>query len=224
MDEQRRSLRYPVQDVRGVLILSVEAKIVNVSLTGAALELASPIQVGQAYSLTVAGRGRVLRLQGRVVWCQPVAPQRDATGEPVLTYHAGLRFDGILDPKGERLLEIFRESVVLSFGQRLCTRFRLTTPRPVDLDAEHELEVRKVSRTGMLIETDLPAELDSECELEVQLAGTQLRTRGRIAHLIAHPGDADAERRGAHYQLGVEFLALSERDRQTLDQFLAARA
>jgi len=67
MDEQRRSLRYPVQDVRGVLILSIEAKIVNVSLTGATLKLASPIQVGQAYSLTVANRGSVLRLQGRVV-------------------------------------------------------------------------------------------------------------------------------------------------------------
>ena len=166
----------------------------------------------------------MLRLQGRVVWCQPVDPQRDAAGESVPTYHAGLRFDGILDPKGEKLLEIFREGVVLSFGQRLCTRFRLATPRPVNLDAEHELEVRKLSRTGMLIETELAAELNSECELEIQLAETQLRTRGRIAYLIDHPGDDDAQRRGPHFQLGVEFLALSERDRETLDQFLAARA
>ena len=160
MEERRRASRTPVQDVRGVLILSIEARIVNVSLTGAALELSSPIRVGRTYSLTVASRSRVLRLQGRVVWCQPVDPQRDAAGESVSTYHAGLRFDGILDPKGEKLLEMFREGVVLSFGQRLCARFRLATPRPVNLDAEHELEVRKLSRTGMLIETELAAELE----------------------------------------------------------------
>ena len=224
MDERRRASRYPVQDVRGILILSTEARIVNVSLTGAALELASPIRVGQTYSLTVASRSRVLRLQGHVIWCQAVAPQRDAAGEPVPTYHAGLRFDGILDPKGERLVEIFREGVVLSFGQRLCTRFRLATPRPVNLDAEHELEVRKLSRTGMLIETDLAAELNSECELEIQLAGTQLRTRGRIAYVIDHPSDASGQGRGSHFQLGVEFLALTDRDRETLERFLAARA
>jgi hypothetical protein len=222
MAERRRSPRFQVHDVRGVLVLRVEAKIVNVSLTGAALELASPIQAGQLYNLELRSGSQTLRLRGRVVWCRPVVPQRNAAGETTATYHAGLRFDGVLDERGEALLGLFRESEVVSFGQRLCARFRLETPRPVDLATEHEFEVRKISRTGMLIETELATDLNSVCELEVELGDDAFRAHGRIAHLIAHAQSAgDAPR--SRYQLGLEFIELSGRDREVLERFIAVR-
>lgn len=223
MAERRRSPRHLVQDVRGVLVLRVGAKIVNISLTGAALELTAPIRVGQVYTLKLRGRGQTVQLQGRVVWCQPVTAPRDAGGgESAGTFHAGVHFDGVLDSRGEQLLDVFHESIVVSFGQRLCARFRLETPHPVDLAAEYEFDVRKLSRTGMLIETDLATDLDSVCEFEVELNGDAFRARGRVAHLIAHPPGAGDSPRG-RYQLGLEFLDLPTGDRQSLDRFLGDR-
>jgi PilZ domain len=222
MEERRRSPRHEVQDLRGVLVISTEARIVDVSLTGAALALTAPVRTGQGYTLKLRSQTEVVGFQGRVIWCRPVAPQRDEAGEAVPTYHAGFRFDGVLATPGERLLEVFHDSVVLSFGQRLCARFRLHTPRPVNLASEHEFEVRKISRNGMLIETDLAADLGSQCELEVDLRGVEFRPRGRIAHLISHATDG-GERGRSRYQLGIEFVALDDSNRTALEGFLAPR-
>lgn len=221
MKERRRTPRYTVQDVRGLAVFAVEAQLVNLSLTGAALELASPIRVGGQYLLKLASAGSRVRLPGTVVWCQPAPARLDEVGEEVAVHHAGLRFHDVLGPKGEELLDVFRHSVVLSFGQRLSARFRLETPRQVGLLAEHDFEVRKISASGMLIETDLETELDSILEMELQLDGSTLPLRGRVACIIADSGVGEGPQRPARYRLGVEFQEVSDRDRAALEQFLA---
>jgi hypothetical protein len=220
MKERRRSPRYAVQDLRGVVQFSVEARLLDVSLTGAALELAAPIRVGKTYGLKLRGGGSVVRMSGTGVWCRPAAGRPGERSQAPALYHAGLRFDDVLDPRAEQVLAMVRDSAVVSFGRRVSARFRLETPRPVDVHAEHQFEVRKLSASGMLIETDLGAELDSIVEVDLQLDGAPLRTRGRIAYIVADSGGGEAGA-GVHYRLGVEFTRLSAANRRRLEAFLA---
>ena len=71
MEERRRNQRYAVQDVRGMLLLSTEAKIVNMSLTGMAVETESRLRLGRLYSLKLQHESELaIPLSGTVVWCQ----------------------------------------------------------------------------------------------------------------------------------------------------------
>jgi hypothetical protein len=118
---------------------------------------------------------------------------------------------------GGRLLTALRGSAGASVLRRLPARVRLEAPVPADLMSAREFEVRKISRTGMLVETDLAAELDSEFEVEVALDGHSVSCRGRIAYLIERvsPGAGDPR-----FELGVEFVALGEPARRVLEEFI----
>lgn len=221
MRERRRSPRFSVQHVHGRLVFQVEARLLALGQAGATLELEAPVRVGKAFTLTLRRDGTVRQAPVVVAGCEAAGSRDDAGGEPVEHFTAEVRWaepDPEADPLSE-LLEPFEGETSATLGEERSARLRLAAPPPVDLAAVHPLEVRKISRSGMLVDTDLEAELDSRIDLDVGLDSERLDTRGRVAYVIDLPHEVADD--GRRYRLGIEFEGLGRAELATLDAFLA---
>ncbi|MFH1176396.1 MAG: PilZ domain-containing protein [Acidobacteriota bacterium] len=217
MDNRRRAQRYTVENVRGSLIFSVDARILNMSLAGMAVETASNLRVGRSYGFRLAhGEAEGLRLTGAVVWCRLRAIRKGAAGERAPVYEAGILFEGVLSPHAGELLAFLRNSAIVPLQQRLIGRFHLRQVSAVSLEAEYEFVVRTISASGMLIETELLPALGAVFEMRVQLNGETLVASGRVA-FVREAGELDQDQQAA---VGVEFVAMSQEDRLALEEFI----
>jgi len=218
MKERRRAPRYPVRDVHGTLILSASATILNMSLTGMAVESRANLRVGRRYRLQLSrGDGGPITLAGTVVWCHLRETRGGDDGERAPVYEAGIAFQDVLSEKATELLAFLRESAIITLQERLTGRFRLQIEQPIDLDSEYEFEVKTISASGMLIETDISPEPDSLFQMKVQLDGGTMSACGRVAFL-RNVAEQDKRRITA---IGIEFIDMSDADRAALEGFIA---
>lgn len=217
MAERRSSPRYTVQDVHGTLLLSTEARILNMSLTGMAVETDARLRLGRPYSLKVQHDGEAaVPLTATVMWCQLRQSRPGDSAAARAVYVAGLEFGDVLTEKAHDVMTFLRSAAIVSVQTRVCGRFRARFPDTINLNTEYQFEVEKISVSGMLIVTDLVAEPGSLFETEVQLDEGVFRSHGRVANVSSAPG-----RKGtAAVALGVEFTGMSETDRALLVAFI----
>jgi len=90
--EQRRHRRYDVDGVQGSLLYSLDARILNMSLTGMAIETTSFLKTGGQYWLRVPTGDTQIRFKADVRWCHLVRNERNAAGEMRAVYQAGIDF------------------------------------------------------------------------------------------------------------------------------------
>jgi hypothetical protein len=214
--EQRRHKRYDVEDVRGSLAFNTEAELLNMSLTGMAISTRSMLRVGGTCTLRIPHGGNHLTVPARVMWCRLVGTERAASGEVAPVYQAGLDFRQILDEQAQQMLQLIESSVVVELERRLAGRFKVQVDGPVELQTSQEFEVRRISLSGMLIETALVPEVGAVFDLEIQPDGTAIELRGRVAHVLPNPN-------GEGSQVGMEFLALSAEARRALEALIEAQ-
>jgi len=216
--ERRRSARHVVQDVNGILHLSADAKIVNMSLTGMAVETHAQLRVGRTYSLSLRhGDDHTLHLSGTVVWCHLRGLRKSGSTETRPVYEAGIQFDEALTKTAADLTRILQAAAVIAVEKRISGRFTVDMPEPVNLDATYPFEVKTISTVGILIEADVSLPVDAVIEVHLDLRDYRLRTKGRIAHAseLAGPSGHKISR------LGVEFLEISSGDRRAVADFIA---
>src|SRR6185503_7562039 len=151
--EARRFRRFDVADVRGSLLLSLDARLLNMSLTGMAIETSSVLKVGGDYWLRLNQDGANLRFKTNVKWCHLVRNERDAAGEQRAVYHAGLDFRDGLDENARQVLSFLEKHVVVEVDRRLTGRFSLARAQTAAIGVRHDFEVRRLSLGGMLVET-----------------------------------------------------------------------
>ncbi len=215
--ERRRSPRHPVNDVKGTLHLCSDAKILNMSLTGMAVETNASMKVGRAYSLTLKyGNEQTIRLSGSVVWCHLRGLRRNEAGENRTVYEAGICFQEALTGRTEELARMLGATAVVAVEKRISGRFKLDVAEPVSVRSTHDFMVKTISTVGLLIETEEAAPIGSHVEVEVNLHGRTLTCRGRVAHLHELGGNGDAPRT----QLGIEFVEPSAAERLMVEEFI----
>ncbi len=220
MEERRRAARYPVRDVRGKLVLTASAKILNMSLTGMAVESNANLRIGRSYMLRLThGDAAGPELSGNVVWCHLKAARPVDTGDTAPVYEAGLQFDHMLTGTANELLSFLRATAILTMQQRLMGRFRVSLEESVDLNAECEFVVKTLSGSGMLIETDVSPEPEAFFDVRLYLPDATLFPRCRVA-FARDVGEQDKRRITA---VGVEFVELAAPDRDRLDAFIASQ-
>ncbi len=217
MKERRRSPRYPVEDVNGVLVFVIDARILNMSVSGMAVETATNLRVGRSYTIKLTRDAAAsVQLSGSVMWCHLRGVRTNDAGQRVPVYEAGIEFGGVLSETAGELLRFLRDTAVIPLGSRVFGRFRLELGQPVNLATDYEFMVKTISASGMLIETVLSPRLDSVFDMEVHVDGASFRARGRVAYVREL---ADSERRGV-WQVGVEFAGMTQRDRALLEEFI----
>src|SRR5262245_24226710 len=126
--EARRHRRYDVADVHGSLLLSLDARILNMSLTGMLIETGSVLKVGGDYWLRLAQDDGPIRFKTNVKWCRLVRNEKDATGDVRAVYQAGLDFRDGLDENARQVLSFLEKHIVVELDRRLTGRFGLATP------------------------------------------------------------------------------------------------
>jgi len=215
----RRGRRFPVENVLGKLHFNTEARVLNVSLTGVALESALPVRVGRCYSITLRHDDeQVVTLSGKVAWCHLKGTRRSEAAETTPVYAAGLAFDDTLTEKAGQLIRFLEHAAIITVGQRVTGRFKVAAAQVISLATEHEFVVKSLSSRGMLIETDLSPETGAVFEIEAALPGYTLQTRARVAGVKE---SRLAEKR-VLAEVELEFVGLGNAERSRLSDFIAA--
>ncbi len=215
--EARRHRRYDVADVHGSLLLSLDARVLNMSLTGMLIETGSVLKVGSDYWLRLSGDGVPLRFKIKVQWCRLVRNEKGAAGDVRAVYQAGLDFRDGLDENARQILDFLEKHIVVELDRRLTGRFGLASLSTAAIAIRHDFEARRLSLGGMMVETVWEPALDSTVDLEVQTGGTVVRTRGRVRSVLPAIGDPHGP---PVFAVGLEFLGLDAEDQRSLAALL----
>jgi len=216
--EQRRHKRYDVQGVQGSLLYSLDARILNMSLTGMALETTSFLKNGGHYWLRVPhGEGQI-RFKADVKWCKLVRNDRGPDGEVHTIYQAGIDFRDILDEHAREVLGFLQQHIVVELDRRLTGRFNLATPQHAALAVRHDFEVKRLSLGGMAVDTVWDPPIDAEVEIEIGGGDEALRGRARVRSVQASPATGPHD--PPSFLVGLAFVGLDETAQSRLGRFV----
>ncbi len=183
------------------------------SLTGLAVESRKPLAIGTKYDLNLHNGRETIQINADVQWCHLVRTERRGTSDVSPVYQVGLDFRHVLGHQARELLSFLEHNIVIDLERRIFGRFKLGLGEPVGLDAHHDFLVRKLSFSGMLIETDLAPQVGDAFDMEMDPDKLHLKTRGKVIHTEPLP-------REPGFQAGIQFLQMPAESRQTLKQLI----
>jgi hypothetical protein len=216
-DERRRSTRYGIDEATGTFRLAGSFRLVDVSLSGVGIESNLRLHKGQTYRGRLDWGGRMVEIKGRVAWTRLVGTSKSANGDVLPVYQAGIQFETPLaDPQSD-LRDLIEVATSFRHGDRLFGRY-LATDATAEVALDAEFTIRKVSRTGMLVESPAPVEVGFVLPFDLSLGGDRFQARGRVVTCDARHEAAAEE--PTSYAIGVEFQELDEAARETLETVL----
>lgn len=215
--KQRRYPRFATENVHGSFALSVDAQVLNMSLSGLAVRTTTQLHVGRSYNFSLGREADTVEVSGRVVWCRLSGTERQPSGDVMPVYKAGIAFDDVLSQKAGQLLEFMEKNVLLDLRRRIFGRFRAAEDEAVVVESKVEFQVRQISLSGMLIETVVAPQLEDVLAMEIRLDGGRLSASGRIVNIREAPA---AEGDSPRHLVGVEFRNATLEQRQILARFI----
>ena len=208
---KRRFPRFSVSGVRGKVSFAEGVEIINMSVGGIAFKTDRLLEIGGEHKLTLEGEDFRVKLTSTAVWSKLAAVRR-IDGESVPEYAVGFKFFEDLSPETQKLVGFIERNR----NRRVGIRFRTKARDLVLLDVHVPCEVKLISHSGMLIRTERPFDVESVYLMEiVPPERVPIRLNGRVASQMK-----STQGNGTHYDFGVEFIDISEDDRQRLDVFI----
>ena len=221
MHDTRRYKRYKLDDrgVNGKMVLATEMQVIDISISGICLKANRRLNIGNDYTLKLEGR-KTISLRGTVVWSSLIETRKGSDEEMIPIYAAGMQFR---DMSTDRLTELqyFIEShkieeVHVLGGTRLSIRFHLKEPENALLICPDDYKVKTISLGGMLIECLRNFEIESRIPMEMFIhEDNPLKFLGRVASCRVI--DKEGQKK---YNIGIEFMDLTEKDREILSSFI----
>jgi c-di-GMP-binding flagellar brake protein YcgR len=95
-------------------------------------------------------------------------------------------------------------------------RFMIAAPENIKLDYPYKYEVKRMSLSGMLIEIENPLDLNSRYDIELFINENVVKVEGRVANCTEIKSES-----GAVYDIGIEFVKVSDNDKKLLKNFLS---
>ena len=217
-NENRRHTRYIVEDIYGNVLYSADIEILNISVDGAAIETARRLEVNREYTFRINYRDISLSLRGNVVWALLTTRVKKDTQAPVPVYRAGIKFTDVLSEKAKSLLKFIEENRMQKTGTRLGgPRFDIANAKNITIDLPRKYSVKKISLSGMLVETEYPLSLNDQYGIELFLNGDAIAIVGRVAY-CRNTDDAHL----SQYDIGIEFVTLTDSDKELLQHFIGS--
>ncbi len=223
MRDKRKYKRFKLKDreVNGKMILATEVTVIDISVSGISLRLNRRLNIGGDYTLKLEGK-KTISMKGTVVWCSLIETRKVSSEETIPIYSAGMQFK---DMSAERVAELqylidshkIEEVRVIGGSTRLNIRFHIKDPENAVLIYPDDYRVKTISLGGMLIECPRNIEIESRIPMEMFLHDDNvLKFVGRVASSHAMENEGQKQ-----YNIGIEFLDLTEGDRKILDSFIA---
>jgi len=214
--ERRRHKRYFVNGIHGNVLYSSDMSILNISLGGAAIETTKSLEVNREYPFKIKYKGTTFNLRGRVVWSILSHSKKLGSEEVVPVYKVGVEFTNVLSEEANMLTKFIEENAVTTLERRLKgVRWKVTTPEDFKFEHLYKYDVKNISLSGMLIESDYPLDTNTRYTMELLLNGNVMNIVGRVTNCVEiESGNS------LRYNIGIEFIEMSEKDRELLKNFL----
>jgi len=217
-NENRRFKRYSVDGIHGSVLYLSELNVLNISVEGAAIETTKRLDVNREYTFKITYKDTALSLRGRVVWALLSYREKKGSKEIIPFYRAGIMFTDTLTEKATTLISFIEENKIKTPEKRLGgVRFKIANPKSVKINYPYTYELKKISLSGMLIETEYPLDLNSHYDIELYLNKNILNVVGRIANCKK----IDLHNVTKH-SIGVEFIKIPDNDIKILKDFLTS--
>lgn len=216
MTNRRRHPRFVVENLFGKMVFASQVEILNMSLSGVAVKVDRRLNIGTEYALKLESQAMATQVKGLVVWSMLSDIGKTPRGEDVSFYTAGIRFTDTMSPSLTAILEFIQEYKVLPEQRVTGMRFHIQAPGKAVLDYPEGYQVKNISRSGMLIETERDLQLEGIVPMEVDLPdGRALTFEGRVV-TSEESLEGDARR----FELGIQFLNMSPEDLARLSQYI----
>jgi len=225
--DNRRFRRFTVDvmEINSKLILANEVEILDVSLGGVSVRADRRLNIGNEYTLKMEDRAKSISLKGTVVWSILSDVRKGPGGEMIPIYTAGMKFMDMSDERAAALTDFieghkegyFQQNEMYELGDlRLNIRFNINAPERAVLDCPESYKVKKLSLSGMLIESSKELEVEGRFPMEVSFPDETLVTfNGRVASCLV---TKDAEDK--NFDVGIEFTEMSKKDAKRLKEFI----
>lgn len=214
--QKRTHRRYQVRNLRGSLLFRLDVTVLNLSMSGIAVETNRQLKLGKVYSVKLGGESDLVEVEATVRWCHLVGLRRTVDGEMASVYKAGLTFEELFTGKTAKLLEFMQEHVILALEKRIIGRFKVRTGSPIALASRHDFEVVKLGLSSMVVKTRLLPDVDTAFDMELQIGGKPFELTGRITKVER----LDASDSGFEAQLEVEFPQVRDDWNRAVREFI----
>jgi hypothetical protein len=158
-------------------------------------------------------------VKGVIVRSEVCGIEEKASGNKADVYAAGMMFNGgQMDKLALFLYAIDQKKKMnaVAAERRLKVRFQITTPGENVLSYPAQFKVRTISLSGMLIQTDLSLEIESRLPMELSLCDdNQVNFIGRAVTC-----QMKEEGGRMYYEIGVEFMDVTVKDKVVLKAFI----
>ncbi len=220
--DKRRHKRYKLElvEVNGKMSLADKVEILDISLGGVALRVDRRLNPGREYLLKLGDKAKSIDLKCIVVRSELTGIEERANGERIMIYSAGMKFK----EDSSRQIEDFFKSIEFvkketappETDRRMNIRFHICMPGEKILNYPAQFKVKEVSLSGILIQTDVGLVLQSVIPMGLALHDNSfVHFQGRVASI-----NMVEEHGNARYDIGVEFLNLSEEGTALLKSFI----
>jgi len=214
--ERRQQKRVRLPDTHGSLVVSLDGAVLDISLSGMAVETNTRLAPHRTIRLRLGNGGRSLTVSGRVVWCFLHGTRATATGEQLPVYRAGIQFLDVLSPQAQELVHFLEAHAIVTLETRLFGRFRIADNDAVEVSSSSVFRVVELDTGGLTVETSIGLEPRTGCEVELQLDGSTITARTEVLEAQRLENAEEAET----WRIKLRFDALSEPDRERLRGFL----
>jgi len=226
MQNKRQHERYKIDfiEINGKMVLAKYVKILDISIGGVCLKTEKRLNVGGEYTLKIEGKGRVLTLRGVVAWASLSESSVDSIGDIIPIYKAGMKFIDVSNEKTNEIVNFIEEhkrdvdklvDLHSPSGRRLYVRICIEDPEKAVLTYHESYKVKDISPDGMLVESKHPLEIESKLHMEMTLTENRaIRFLGRVTSCLLIKKDVE------HYDTGIEFIDMSEKDKEILSEFI----
>jgi len=219
VEDKRRHKRFSVEGIQGNMLFSSEINILNISVGGAAIETPRRLNLGGEYTLKLEDKGKTFSIKGKVVWSELSQSRKTPSGDIVPIYRTGLQFVDVLTESAEALLGFLEAHKSTPDGRLGGIRFRIHAPERAVLSMPYSYKVKRLSAGGMLIESYERLSVDDRFPMEIFIPmGSAHKAVGFIGRVASCIEVEDSYPR--HYDVGIEFLDMSEDSKNTLMEFI----
>ena len=223
MENTRRHKRFRLDflEVNGQMTFASEVTLLDISMGGISLKADRRLNIGGKYVIKLDDKKKVIALKGEVAWSALSGNKMTPDGEIIPLYTAGMKFIDLSQEKAAELLNFVehhrKEEVPPAADRRGNVRFLIGEPGKAILNYPADYKVKVVSLSGMLIETSHALISESRIPMELSLHDDSLISFiGRVVTCqLARKNNEE------HYDIGIEFMNLTDKDREVLGSFIA---
>ena len=224
--DRRRHKRFKLEgaEVNGEMLFRKEVKVLDMSMSGISLQTDRQLKIGREYLLNLQDEDKIISVKAMVVRSTLSESRAEDSGDVIPLYLVGMQFINLSDEKINEIIQFIDnyktgdQAKIKTNGkmeQRKSTRFEMNVDGKTVLNFQELYKVKVISLNGMLIDSSHFLNIEDKLHMKIIFPQDKMIVFvGRVAS-CSEKGEGDQKR----YDIGIEFIEMSEEHRETLKEF-----